>query len=217
MSQADRRRRARPRHGGQDLRCPALYAEELRRMAERRAAFNDWMRPYDALLTPTLASRRDPGRRGRRDLARHLADDAARQLSRPLRPRRCRAACRTACRSASRSSASPTPRATCSGSARPSRTRPTSTAAPDLSASGLAAFVSETDLEERPLARWRRDRSRSRFAQTTAAACPAARPSSRSRRRAPRSRDSRSCRRAPARVCIRSIMFCVPPSRLIAA
>ncbi len=36
--------------------APALYAEELRRMAERRAAFNAWMAPYDALLTPTLAS-----------------------------------------------------------------------------------------------------------------------------------------------------------------
>jgi aspartyl-tRNA(Asn)/glutamyl-tRNA(Gln) amidotransferase subunit A len=35
---------------------PALYAEELRRMAQRRAAFTAWMAPYDALLTPTLAS-----------------------------------------------------------------------------------------------------------------------------------------------------------------
>ena len=32
----------------------------LRLMAERRAAFNAWMAPYDALLTPTLASGRDP-------------------------------------------------------------------------------------------------------------------------------------------------------------
>ncbi len=36
--------------------APALYAEELRRMGERRAAFNAWMAPYDALLTPALAS-----------------------------------------------------------------------------------------------------------------------------------------------------------------
>jgi aspartyl-tRNA(Asn)/glutamyl-tRNA(Gln) amidotransferase subunit A len=35
---------------------PGLYAEELRRMGQRRAAFNAWMAPYDALLTPALAS-----------------------------------------------------------------------------------------------------------------------------------------------------------------
>ncbi len=63
--------------------------------------------PYDALLTPTLALGRDSGRRGRRDLARHLAYDAARQLSRPLRPRRCRTASRMACRSASSSLGKP--------------------------------------------------------------------------------------------------------------
>jgi aspartyl-tRNA(Asn)/glutamyl-tRNA(Gln) amidotransferase subunit A len=36
--------------------APALYAEELRRMAQRRALFNAWMAPYDALVHPTLAS-----------------------------------------------------------------------------------------------------------------------------------------------------------------
>jgi aspartyl-tRNA(Asn)/glutamyl-tRNA(Gln) amidotransferase subunit A len=34
--------------------APGAYAEELRRMAERRAEFMEWMRPYDALLTPTV-------------------------------------------------------------------------------------------------------------------------------------------------------------------
>lgn len=35
---------------------PGLYAEEMRLMTERRREFNAWMAPYDALLTPTLAS-----------------------------------------------------------------------------------------------------------------------------------------------------------------
>jgi len=30
----------------------SAYAEELRRMKQRRAEFNEWMRPYDALLAP---------------------------------------------------------------------------------------------------------------------------------------------------------------------
>ena len=31
------------------------YAEELRRMGQRRAEFGEWMHPYDALLAPTVA------------------------------------------------------------------------------------------------------------------------------------------------------------------
>jgi len=31
------------------------YAEELRRMGQRRAEFNEWMQPYDAILAPTVA------------------------------------------------------------------------------------------------------------------------------------------------------------------
>jgi len=34
---------------------PGAYAEELRRMKERRAEFAQWMKPYDALLVPTNA------------------------------------------------------------------------------------------------------------------------------------------------------------------
>ncbi|MCX7363100.1 MAG: amidase [Alphaproteobacteria bacterium] len=34
---------------------PGAYAEEIRRMGERRAVFNEWMRPYDAVLLPTVA------------------------------------------------------------------------------------------------------------------------------------------------------------------
>ena len=34
---------------------PGAYAEELRTMAERRRAFTDWVRPYDAILLPTMA------------------------------------------------------------------------------------------------------------------------------------------------------------------
>jgi aspartyl-tRNA(Asn)/glutamyl-tRNA(Gln) amidotransferase subunit A len=34
---------------------PGVYAEELRAMAERRRAFADWMKPYDAILLPTAA------------------------------------------------------------------------------------------------------------------------------------------------------------------
>ena len=37
--------------------APAVYAGELRRMAQLRASFHAWMAPYDALLTPTLAIR----------------------------------------------------------------------------------------------------------------------------------------------------------------
>jgi aspartyl-tRNA(Asn)/glutamyl-tRNA(Gln) amidotransferase subunit A len=31
------------------------YAEELRRVGQRRAEFNEWMHPYDAILAPTVA------------------------------------------------------------------------------------------------------------------------------------------------------------------
>ncbi len=34
---------------------PGAYAEELRTMAERRRAFSDWVKPYDAILLPTMA------------------------------------------------------------------------------------------------------------------------------------------------------------------
>ena len=34
---------------------PGGYAEELRFMKQRRAEFAEWMRPYDALLTPAVA------------------------------------------------------------------------------------------------------------------------------------------------------------------
>jgi aspartyl-tRNA(Asn)/glutamyl-tRNA(Gln) amidotransferase subunit A len=34
---------------------PGAYAEELRAMAGRRRAFTDWMKPYDAILSPTMA------------------------------------------------------------------------------------------------------------------------------------------------------------------
>ncbi len=34
---------------------PGAYAEELRIMAERRRAFTDWVKPYDAILLPTMA------------------------------------------------------------------------------------------------------------------------------------------------------------------
>ena len=34
---------------------PGAYAEEIRRMGERRAVFTEWMRPYDAVLLPTVA------------------------------------------------------------------------------------------------------------------------------------------------------------------
>ena len=34
---------------------PGAYAEELRVMAERRRAFNEWFRAYDAILMPTMA------------------------------------------------------------------------------------------------------------------------------------------------------------------
>ena len=33
---------------------PGAYAEELHRMKQRRAEFAEWMRPYDALLVPTV-------------------------------------------------------------------------------------------------------------------------------------------------------------------
>jgi aspartyl-tRNA(Asn)/glutamyl-tRNA(Gln) amidotransferase subunit A len=39
---------------GKDF-APGSYAEELRGMKRRRAEFAEWMRPYDALLTPTVA------------------------------------------------------------------------------------------------------------------------------------------------------------------
>jgi aspartyl-tRNA(Asn)/glutamyl-tRNA(Gln) amidotransferase subunit A len=35
--------------------APGAYAEELRAMADRRRAFADWMKPYDAILLPTAA------------------------------------------------------------------------------------------------------------------------------------------------------------------
>lgn len=35
--------------------APAFYAEELRRMAQRRREFAEWFRPYDALLLPGVA------------------------------------------------------------------------------------------------------------------------------------------------------------------
>ena len=34
--------------------APGAYAEELRRMKQRRAEFAEWMRPYDGLLTPSV-------------------------------------------------------------------------------------------------------------------------------------------------------------------
>lgn len=34
---------------------PGAYAEEIRRMGERRAVFAEWMRSYDAVLLPTVA------------------------------------------------------------------------------------------------------------------------------------------------------------------
>jgi aspartyl-tRNA(Asn)/glutamyl-tRNA(Gln) amidotransferase subunit A len=34
---------------------PGAYAEEIRLMAERRRAFADWFRPYDAIVMPTMA------------------------------------------------------------------------------------------------------------------------------------------------------------------
>jgi aspartyl-tRNA(Asn)/glutamyl-tRNA(Gln) amidotransferase subunit A len=34
---------------------PGAYAEELRTMADRRRAFTDWVKPYDAILLPTMA------------------------------------------------------------------------------------------------------------------------------------------------------------------
>ncbi len=39
---------------GKDF-APAAYAEELRNMKLRRVEFNEWMRPYDAVLVPTVA------------------------------------------------------------------------------------------------------------------------------------------------------------------
>jgi aspartyl-tRNA(Asn)/glutamyl-tRNA(Gln) amidotransferase subunit A len=39
---------------GKDFK-PGAYAEELRRMKERRAEFARWMKPYDAILAPTNA------------------------------------------------------------------------------------------------------------------------------------------------------------------
>jgi aspartyl-tRNA(Asn)/glutamyl-tRNA(Gln) amidotransferase subunit A len=35
--------------------APGAYAEELRAMADRRRAFSDWIKPYDAILLPTMA------------------------------------------------------------------------------------------------------------------------------------------------------------------
>jgi aspartyl-tRNA(Asn)/glutamyl-tRNA(Gln) amidotransferase subunit A len=35
--------------------APGAYAEELRIMAERRQGFADWIKPYDAILLPTMA------------------------------------------------------------------------------------------------------------------------------------------------------------------
>jgi aspartyl-tRNA(Asn)/glutamyl-tRNA(Gln) amidotransferase subunit A len=35
--------------------APGSYAEELRMMAERRRSFADWIKPYDAILLPTVA------------------------------------------------------------------------------------------------------------------------------------------------------------------
>lgn len=35
--------------------APGAYAEEIRRMAERRRAFTEWFGPYDAILMPTMA------------------------------------------------------------------------------------------------------------------------------------------------------------------
>ena len=35
--------------------APGAYAEEIRAMAGRRRAFNEWCRPYDAVLLPTVA------------------------------------------------------------------------------------------------------------------------------------------------------------------
>ena len=37
------------------LLLPGAYAEEIRMMAERRRAFADWFRPYDAIVMPTMA------------------------------------------------------------------------------------------------------------------------------------------------------------------
>ncbi|MGZ5909651.1 MAG: amidase family protein, partial [Reyranella sp.] len=34
---------------------PSAYAEEMRAMANRRRVFTDWMKPYDAVLLPTIA------------------------------------------------------------------------------------------------------------------------------------------------------------------
>ncbi|MGZ5904176.1 MAG: amidase [Reyranella sp.] len=34
---------------------PGAYAEEMRAMANRRRVFTDWMKPYDAVLLPTIA------------------------------------------------------------------------------------------------------------------------------------------------------------------
>jgi aspartyl-tRNA(Asn)/glutamyl-tRNA(Gln) amidotransferase subunit A len=34
---------------------PGAYAEEMRAMANRRRSFTDWMKPYDAVLLPTMA------------------------------------------------------------------------------------------------------------------------------------------------------------------
>ncbi|HKV17166.1 MAG TPA: amidase family protein, partial [Reyranella sp.] len=35
--------------------APGAYAEEIRVMADRRRAFGDWFRRYDAVLLPTVA------------------------------------------------------------------------------------------------------------------------------------------------------------------
>ena len=53
--QGDRPRRARPRAAGGKSFAPGAYAEELRRMSSAGAEFADWMRPYDAILLPTMA------------------------------------------------------------------------------------------------------------------------------------------------------------------
>ena len=105
------------------------YAEEMRAMASRRRAFTEWMKPYDARAAADHGRAGDPARRGRREPRRSRAISRGRPTISACAASPCRRVSRAACRSASRSSASPSPSATCCGWARPSRTRPTSTAA----------------------------------------------------------------------------------------